>query len=110
MTIIPLHSFAAGSWVAPSGRVSQLKSAVTGEPIAEIGAELDFAAMTEHARKVGGPALREMTFHQRAYALKTLAQYLNERREPLYELSYQTGATKPDSMIDIDGGIGTMFV
>ncbi|MGY6707366.1 MAG: phenylacetic acid degradation bifunctional protein PaaZ [Rhizobiaceae bacterium] len=110
MTIIPLHSFAAGSWVAPSGRISRLKSAVTGEPIAEIGAELDFASMIDHARKVGGPALRERTFHERAYALKALAQYLNERRDPLYELSYETGATKPDSMIDIDGGIGTMFV
>ena len=110
MTIIPLHSFAAGSWVAPSGRVSRLKSAVTGEAIGEIGAELDFASMIDHARKVGGPALREMTFHERAYALKSLAQYLNERRDPLYELSYETGATKADSMIDIDGGIGTMFV
>lgn len=110
MTIIPLHSFAAGSWVAPSGRVSRLKSAVTGEAIAEIGAELDFASMIDHARKVGGPALREMTFHERAYALKALAQYLNERRDPLYDLSYETGATKADSMIDIDGGIGTMFV
>lgn len=110
MTIIPLHSFAAGSWVAPSGRISKLKSAVTGEPIAEIGAQLDFAAMTAFARDVGGPALREMTFHQRAHALKALAQYLNERRDPLYELSYETGATKADSMIDIDGGIGTLFV
>jgi oxepin-CoA hydrolase/3-oxo-5,6-dehydrosuberyl-CoA semialdehyde dehydrogenase len=110
MTIIPLHSFAAGNWVAPSGRISRLKSAVTGEAIAEIGAELDFASMIDHARKVGGPALREMTFHERAYALKALAQYLNERRDPLYELSYETGATKADSMIDIDGGIGTMFV
>src|SRR5690606_33912315 len=66
--------------------------------------------MADFARKVGGPALRAMTFHQRAAMLKGLAQYLNERREPLYELSYDTGATKSDSMIDIDGGIGTLFV
>ncbi|MEX0404874.1 phenylacetic acid degradation bifunctional protein PaaZ [Aquibium sp. LZ166] len=110
MTILSLNSFAAGKWVAPSGRISDLKSAVDGRVIARLGAELDFERMTDHARKVGGPALRELTFHQRAAMLKALAQYLNERRDALYELSYDTGATKTDSMIDIDGGIGTMFV
>jgi len=111
MTLLQLNSYAAGHWVAPSGKIAMLRSAVTGQPVAEIGAgALDFAAMADHARKVGGPALRAMTFHQRAAMLKALAQYLNERREPLYELSYDTGATKPDSMIDIDGGISTLFV
>lgn len=111
MTLFALNSFAAGRWIAPSGQTTLLKSAVTGEDIAEIGADgLDVGAMAEHARTVGGPALRAMTFHERAFALKALAQYLNERREALYELSYETGATKPDSMIDIDGGIGTLFV
>ncbi len=110
MTILPLHSYAAGRWIAPSGNISTLKSAVTGEAIAEIGGGgLDYAGMAEHARRTGGPALRAMTFHQRAAMLKALAQYLTERRDPLYELSYDTGATKADSMIDIDGGIGTLF-
>ncbi|MCO6388008.1 phenylacetic acid degradation bifunctional protein PaaZ [Aliihoeflea sp. 40Bstr573] len=108
---LSLKSFAAGHWIAPSGKVAQLKSAVTGETIAEIGSgNLDFAAMAGHARTVGGPALRALTFHQRAHLLKAVAQYLNERRDALYELSYETGATKADSMIDIDGGIATMFV
>ncbi len=66
--------------------------------------------MAHHARTVGGPALRALTFHQRAHLLKAVAQYLNERRDALYELSFDTGATKADSMIDIDGGIATMFV
>ena len=111
MTIMRLHSYAAGQWVAPSANAVRLKSAVTGEPVAEIGADrLDVGAMAAHARSVGGPALRELTFHQRAAMLKALAQYINERRDPLYELSYETGATKADSMIDIDGGIGTLFV
>jgi len=111
MTIIPLHSFAAGEWIAPSGDLVRLKSAVSGEPIAELSAQnLDVGAMAAHARAVGGPALRRLTFHERAGMLKALAQYINERRDPLYELSYETGATKADSMIDIDGGIGTMFV
>ena len=107
---IPLRSYAAEKWIAPSGDVSTLRSAVTGEPVATIGAgALDFEAMAQHARTVGGPALRALTFHQRAAMLKALALYLTERREPLYELSYDTGATRPDSMIDIDGGIGTLF-
>lgn len=110
MTVLSLKSYAAGQWIAPSGRITSLPSAVSGEIIAEIGAELDFSAMTDHARAIGGPALRRLTFHQRAAMLKALAQYLNERRDPLYELSYDTGATKSDSMIDIDGGIGTLFV
>lgn len=111
MTMMQISSYAAGRWIAPSGRLATLRSAVTGVAIAEIGSgALDFAAMAEHARSVGGPALRAMTFHQRAAMLKALAQYLNDRRDPLYELSYDTGATKSDSMIDIDGGIGTLFV
>ncbi|MVA97080.1 phenylacetic acid degradation bifunctional protein PaaZ [Nitratireductor sp. CAU 1489] len=110
MTVLSLNSFAAGKWVAPAGTITSLKSAIDGRVIAELGARLDFAAMIEHARTVGGPALRALTFHERAAKLKALAQYLNERRDALYELSYETGATKPDSMIDIDGGIGTVFV
>ncbi|WP_244437469.1 phenylacetic acid degradation bifunctional protein PaaZ [Aliihoeflea sp. 2WW] len=97
--------------MAPSGKIAHLKSAVTGETIAQLGSSnLDFAAMAHHARTVGGPALRALTFHQRAHLLKAVAQYLNERRDALYELSFDTGATKADSMIDIDGGIATMFV
>jgi len=111
MTILSLQSFAAGKWIGPSGSPKKLKSAVTGEVIAELGSSgLDFGAMADHARTVGGPALRKLTFHERAARLKALAQYLNERRDALYELSYDTGATKSDSMIDIDGGIGTLFV
>src|SRR6185312_4539877 len=111
MTILSLQSFAGGKWVDPSGSPKKLRSAVTGEVIAELGSYgLDFDAMADHARRDGGAALRALTFHERAARLKALAQYLNERRDPLYELSYDTGATKADSVIDIDGGIGTLFV
>lgn len=109
--MLSLQSYAAGRWHFPSGRARPLKSAIDGRVVAELGSEgLDVAAMREHARRTGGPALRALTFHQRAGLLKALAQYLNERRDTLYELSYDTGATKSDAMIDIDGGIGTLFV
>jgi oxepin-CoA hydrolase/3-oxo-5,6-dehydrosuberyl-CoA semialdehyde dehydrogenase len=111
MTILTLKSFASGAWVEPQGQLTDLRSAINGESVAQLGAyNLDFEAMAHHARQVGGPALRSLTFHERATMLKSLAQYLNERREPLYELSYETGATKTDSMVDIDGGIATLFV
>jgi oxepin-CoA hydrolase/3-oxo-5,6-dehydrosuberyl-CoA semialdehyde dehydrogenase len=71
---------------------------------------LDFASVRDFAITKGGPALRAMGFHDRARMLKALATYLNERKEPLYRLSHRTGATMADNRIDIDGGIGTMFV
>src|SRR6202041_1516082 len=67
------------------------------------------AAVLAHAREVGGPALRELTFHQRAALLRTLAKRLAEIKEEFYALSFCTGATKTDALIDIDGGIGTVF-
>ncbi len=67
-------------------------------------------AVLDYARRVGGPALRRLTFHQRADLLKRLAQHLNAHREVLYRLSFDTGATRSDHLIDIDGGIGTLFV
>ena len=111
MTIQKIASFAAGQWLAPGKGVRQIASAVTGEVIAEAGNEaLDVAAMLDHARAVGGPALRALTFHDRARMLKALAQHLDAHKEELYELSFDTGATQKDHAFDIDGGIGTMFV
>ncbi len=106
-----LQNFAQGQWVNGSGSGTDLFHAVTGEKIAEAGSGgLDFAGMLAYARTVGGPRLRRMTFHQRALMLKELAKYLGERKDALYALSTATGATKADSWIDIDGGIGTFFV
>ncbi|HEX6012701.1 MAG TPA: phenylacetic acid degradation bifunctional protein PaaZ [Geminicoccaceae bacterium] len=105
-----LKSYAAGQWVEGTGRAVTLANAITGEPVAEIDSTgLDFAAMLGHARRVGGPALRELTFHQRALKLKELAAYLLERKEEFYELSKATGATRTDAWIDVEGGIGTLF-
>ena len=105
------HSFACDRWIAPGSEAREIIGPVSGAAIARAGGgALDFAAMCDHARRVGGPALREMTFHQRAKMLKGLAQYLDGRKEELYALNPLTGATRKDGWIDIDGGIGTMFV
>lgn len=104
-----LGSFAEGHWHTPvDGR--DVLDAVTGNLIAKISSDgLNFEAMLNYARDVGGPALRNMTFHQRALMLKELAIKLNEYKAEFYELSYATGATKADTWIDVDGGFGTLF-
>jgi oxepin-CoA hydrolase/3-oxo-5,6-dehydrosuberyl-CoA semialdehyde dehydrogenase len=109
MMMIP--SYAAGQWVAPDSGARAIASAVTGEIIAQAGNDtLDVAAMHSFAREVGGPALRKLTFHDRARMLKALALHLTEHKQKLYDLSFETGATQSDHAFDIDGGIGTMFV
>ncbi len=106
-----LQSYIAGEWVSGAGNGAALRDATTGELIASASSEgLDFGALLEHARAVGGVNLRRLSFHERAARLKALARFLTERKEELYRLSYATGATKSDSWIDIDGGIGTLFV
>jgi oxepin-CoA hydrolase/3-oxo-5,6-dehydrosuberyl-CoA semialdehyde dehydrogenase len=105
-----LHNYALGQWVAGAGKGKNLYDAVTGDIVATASAEgLDFAAMTHYARSVGGPALRKLTFQERGRMLKALAMFLSERKAAYYEVSYKTGATKIDSWIDIDGGIGNLF-
>jgi oxepin-CoA hydrolase/3-oxo-5,6-dehydrosuberyl-CoA semialdehyde dehydrogenase len=111
MKTLKLLNYAQDGWYeAPSGSLAPVESAISGETIAATGSEgLDFAAMLRHARTVGGPALRRMTFHERAWLLKDLANAIMARKEELYELSYQTGATRTDGWIDIEGGAGTLF-
>ena len=110
MKTMKLLNYAADRWVAGDGSLAPVESAVTGEVIAETGSGgLDFRAMLDHARRIGGPALRAMTFHERAWMLKDLANAVMARKEELYELSYATGATRTDGWIDIEGGAGTLF-
>lgn len=105
-----LKSFAMGEWVAGDGPATDLFHAVTGEEIGEASSGgLDFKAMVEYGRTVGGPRLRAMTFHERARMLKAMALFLMSEKERFYQVSTATGATRPDSWIDIEGGIGTLF-
>jgi oxepin-CoA hydrolase/3-oxo-5,6-dehydrosuberyl-CoA semialdehyde dehydrogenase len=111
MSLLDVSSFAAGQWIAPGAGARNIASAITGEVIAQAGNDtLNVQGMLDYARSVGGPSLRKMTFHDRARMLKALAGHLNQHKQALYDLSFNTGATQSDHMIDIDGGIGTMFV
>ena len=111
MSHLAVQSYACGAWIDPGMDAREIADAVTGEVFAAAGNDaLDVAAMRDHARGVGGPALRTMGFHDRARLLKALAQHLDSCKAPLYRLAYRTGATLADSKIDIDGGIATLFV
>jgi oxepin-CoA hydrolase/3-oxo-5,6-dehydrosuberyl-CoA semialdehyde dehydrogenase len=104
-------SYAMAHWIAPGKDARAINGPVTGELIAQAGgAPLDVQGMLDWARGTGGPALRAMTFHDRARMIKALAVYLGEHKEALYALNPLTGATRRDGAIDIDGGIGTMQV
>ena len=105
-----LESYAAGRWFRADDEGTPLRDAATGEEVARISSKgLDLGEMTSYARRVGGPAIRELTFHQRAMLLKELGLHLMADKDELYALSYRTGATKRDSFVDIDGGLGTML-
>ncbi|MEO8511341.1 MAG: phenylacetic acid degradation bifunctional protein PaaZ [Chloroflexota bacterium] len=105
-----VESYAMGRWMVGGDEGVVVADAVTGDPLVRVSSTgLDLAGMVAHARTVGGPALRELTFHERAAMLKTLALHLNEQRDELYELWLRAGDTRRGAMVDIDGGIGVLF-
>src|SRR3569832_555579 len=109
MKTLKLQIFVCVWWFVGVGAVEN-PSAIDGAPVATTGSGgLDFGVMLRHAREVGGPALRKLTFHDRARMIKALGLAIMARKEELYELNYQTGATRKDGWIDIEGGAGTLF-
>lgn len=105
-----LPNYIQGQWLAHEGAGIAQFNAVTGEQIGTCGSEgLDYAAMRTYAIETGGAALRRMTFQERGLMLKKLALHMHGLRKKYYPISSMTGATKVDSWIDIDGGIGTLF-
>src|SRR5579872_2991420 len=104
-----VRSYVAGHWYAPDDG-APVYDAATGDLVAEVSsAGIDFGAALDYGRQVGGPALRALTFHERAELAKEAGQLLRKHRDDLYELSYRTGATLFDSKFDIDGGIGVLL-
>ena len=104
-----LRSYVGGRWLAPDSG-APVYDAVTGDLVAEVSSDgVDFGAALSYGRSVGGPALRAMTFHERAELAKAAGQLLRDHRDELYQLSYRTGATLGDSKFDVDGGIGVLL-
>jgi oxepin-CoA hydrolase/3-oxo-5,6-dehydrosuberyl-CoA semialdehyde dehydrogenase len=105
-----LGNYITGSWIEGDGDGQLLYNAVNGNPIHRAtSAGLDFSAILQYAREKGNPALRKMTFQERGRMLRALALHLMEHKEKFYTISYQSGATRIDSWIDIEGGIGNLF-
>lgn len=105
-----LENYALGNWTKGQGEGQRLFNAVTGESLYTASSQgLNFSDMMDYARTKGGKALRKMTFQERGRMLKALALHLTEKKEDFYKLSYLTGATRVDSWIDIEGGIGNLF-
>lgn len=105
-----LGNYVLGKWITGDGNGQVLYNAVTAEPIAAATtAGIPFKEVLHYGRTVGNPALRRMTFHQRGNMLKALALHLRRHLDNFYAVSYKTGATKADSWVDIEGGIGNLF-
>lgn len=108
--MVKLENYIGGKWITGDGDGQVLFNAVNGNPIAAASTKgIDFNSVLEYGRKKGNPALRKMTFHERGRMLKSLASHLLAQKEKFYAISYSTGATKADSWIDIEGGIGNLF-
>jgi oxepin-CoA hydrolase/3-oxo-5,6-dehydrosuberyl-CoA semialdehyde dehydrogenase len=110
MSLPQLRNYANGQWIAGQGEGEMLHNAITGEAIYTASSKgLNFGDMMRYARTKAGPVLRRMTFQERGRMLKALAMYLMERKEKYYTISRYTGATRADSWVDIEGGIGNLF-
>jgi oxepin-CoA hydrolase / 3-oxo-5,6-dehydrosuberyl-CoA semialdehyde dehydrogenase len=105
-----LQNYICGQWVAGAEKGTELFNAINGDAIASASSKgIDFGQMLDYGRKVGGPPLRKLTFQQRGLMLKALATHLLSKKEHFYKISWATGATRIDSWVDIEGGIGNLF-
>lgn len=106
-----VSSYVADSWYTAPDQGVVVLDAATGDPVAAVSSSgLDFARIVEHARSVGGPALRALTFQQRALLLKRAAAHLREHTAPMYEQYATSGATQADARVDVEGGIHALDV
>src|SRR5690606_18150004 len=105
-----IQHYIQGNWTTGTEEGTPIYDAITGEAFTSVAIEgLNIPEILHYGRTKGGEILRKMTFQERGNMLKSLAMYLNKRKETYYELSYRTGATRVDSWIDIEGGFGNLF-
>lgn len=108
--MLQLENYILGKWIMGDGDGQQLFNAVTGEELASASTKgLNFSDILHYARQKGNPALRKMSFQDRGLMLRALALHLRKHLDKFYQISYLTGATKADSWVDIEGGIGNLF-
>lgn len=108
--MLQIPAYVSGRWHQADAAGVELRDAVSGDVLGTVCSDgIDFAAVARYGREIGGPALRSLGFAERAAALKAMARHLSSMKDDFYELSFHTGATRSDSRIDIDGGIGTVF-
>ena len=104
------QNYILGNWENGQGVETTIYHAITGKTLGSVSSDgIDFSEVLNYGRNVGGPILRKMTFQERGRMLKALALFLMDQKERYYEVSAWTGATKIDSWIDIEGGIGNLF-
>jgi oxepin-CoA hydrolase/3-oxo-5,6-dehydrosuberyl-CoA semialdehyde dehydrogenase len=110
LTMKKLQNYITGKWIEGSGEGQILYNAINGEAIAAASTkDIDMKSVLAYARQTGNPALRKMTFQERGRMLRALAMHLMSKKELFYPISAYTGATRADSWIDIEGGIGNLF-
>lgn len=110
MSLINLQNYAEGKWIIPTSEGEILYNAISGDALYNANSsQLDFEAMMKYARTKGASKLRKMTFQERGLMLKKLALFLLTKKELFYQISAYTGATRSDSWVDIEGGIGNLF-
>ena len=115
MTSTPLHleHYLCDQWVPSLNRPqesSALLHAVHGHVVAHLNEDVvDVETAMHYARSIGNANLRVLSFQERGRMLKALALHLHKKKEDFYALSWATGATRNDSWIDIEGGIGNLF-
>ncbi len=105
-----LAHYVSGRWVGGSGEPETLVNPATEETLAVVASGgVDRAGALAHARAVGGPGLRALTFAERGARLKTLADALQAHRDELIELAIANGGnTRGDAKFDVDGAIATL--
>lgn len=105
-----LQSYLGGKWQAGEGQGAALTNPATGDTVAWASSKgLDLKSALEYSRNVGGPVLRKMSYAQRAELLGKIAEALAARRDEWFEIArVNSGNTKADASIDVDGSIGTL--
>ncbi len=105
-----LESYLGGRWSRGQGVETELVDPTIGTVLATASAKgLDFGSALDFARKCGGSALRALNYAERAKLLGAVADVLVANRARYEEIAIaNSGNTKADAAIDIDGGIGTL--